>query len=145
MTTITTAQDWADALDAHQKQHRMSAGTLTSEAYADGAILGVTLDPYHPAADDERPVLVSADGWAVRWVPERDWWEPAATAALDANAQAYEEAQQAYAADSGAPGVSEAVEAAWDTMVDAVEAARHDVDTCPCRSCTLYRAGTEER
>jgi hypothetical protein len=66
------------------------------------------------------------------------------TAALDANARTYEEAQQAYAADSDAPGNSEAVEAAWDAMVDAVEEAGHDVDTCACRSCTLYRAGTED-
>lgn len=60
----------------------------------------------------------------------------------DKLATRYESAQEEYRARPDAPGNSEAVEAAWDAMVDTVEAAGHDVDTCACRSCTLYRAGT---
>lgn len=62
--------------------------------------------------------------------------------ALDANATAYEKARQMYHDNPGVPGRYEAVGGAWDAMVDAVEAARHDIDTCPCRSCGHYRAGT---
>lgn len=62
----------------------------------------------------------------------------------DRLATRYEEAQAQYRARPDAPGSYEAVESAWDAMVDAVEAARHDVDTCTCRSCALYRAGTAD-
>jgi hypothetical protein len=63
----------------------------------------------------------------------------------DRLAARYEAAQEQYRARPDAPGHSEAVDATWDAMVDAVEAAGHEVDTCECRSCTLYRSGTEVR
>jgi hypothetical protein len=54
---ITSAREWADALDAHQKETGQSTGDLISFGYAEGQILGVSLDPSHPAADDERAVI----------------------------------------------------------------------------------------
>lgn len=72
---FTSAQDWADALDAHQKETGRSAGEIISAGYADGQILGVVLNPRHPDADDERAVFVSEAGWVVRYVPQSDWWE----------------------------------------------------------------------
>lgn len=42
------------------------------------------------------------------------------------------------------PGAYEAMQSAWDAMVEDVESAGHEVDTCDCPSCTLYRAGTKE-
>lgn len=64
--------------------------------------------------------------------------------ALDLHAATYEEALARHNADPGAPGRYEAMEEAWDAMVETVHAEGHDVDTCTCRSCALYRAGTEE-
>jgi hypothetical protein len=72
---ITSASDWADALDAHQKETGSSAGEIISTGYADGQILGVTLDSNHPDADEERAVIASEGGWVVRYVPQSDWWE----------------------------------------------------------------------
>lgn len=72
---ITTAQEWADALDAHQQETGDSAGEIISSGYANGQILGVTVDPNHPDADDERAVIASAGGWVVRYVPQSGWWE----------------------------------------------------------------------
>lgn len=78
MTTnpaITSAREWADALDAHQKETGQGAGDLISFGYADGQILGVALNPNHPEADDERAVIVSEQGWVVRYDPQSGWWE----------------------------------------------------------------------
>ena len=72
---IATAQDWADALDTHQKETGQSAGEVISNGYADGQILGVALDVDHPDADDERAVIASESGWVVRYVPQSSWWE----------------------------------------------------------------------
>lgn len=72
---ITTAQEWADALDAHQKETGSSAGEIISSGYANGQILGVTVDLNHPDADDERAVIASEGGWVVRYVPQPGWWE----------------------------------------------------------------------
>ena len=74
---IATAQEWADALDAHQKETGSSAGEIVSTGYANGQILGVTLDPNHPDADDERAIIASEDGWVVRYIPQSGWWEAA--------------------------------------------------------------------
>ncbi|MEU9405543.1 hypothetical protein AB0E08_07550 [Streptomyces sp. NPDC048281] len=73
--TFANADAWADALDDYQTQHGMSAGDVVSRALADGAILGVTLDPRHPASDDERPHLASDSGWVVRFHPSEGWWD----------------------------------------------------------------------
>jgi hypothetical protein len=62
----------------------------------------------------------------------------------DRLAQRYEDALKEQQARPDAPGNYEAMQAAYDAMVEAVEAAVHPVDTCPCRSCTLYRAATQE-
>jgi hypothetical protein len=62
----------------------------------------------------------------------------------DRLARRYEEAAEAYQARPDAPGHYEAAEDAWDAMVEGVHEAEHDVDTCACRSCTLYRAATVE-
>jgi hypothetical protein len=62
----------------------------------------------------------------------------------DRIAARYEEAQAEYKARPDAPGHYEDMQASWDAMVDAVEAAGHDPDTCNCRCCVLYRAGTTE-
>lgn len=72
---IATAQDWADALDTHQKETGQSAGEIISVGYADGRILGVVLDVNHPDADGERAVIVSENGWVVRYVSQSGWWE----------------------------------------------------------------------
>lgn len=72
---ISTAQEWADALDAHQKETGQSAGDIVSFGYADGQILGVVLDPNHPAADDEHAVVASEQGWVVRYSHSARWWE----------------------------------------------------------------------
>lgn len=60
---------------------------------------------------------------------------------LDENAERYERVKEQYAADEA---TYEELTAAWDVMVEAVEEAGHEVDSCPCRSCTLYRAETVE-
>ncbi|MEC3994027.1 hypothetical protein VSR01_10900 [Actinacidiphila sp. DG2A-62] len=72
---ITNAQEWADALDAHQKEAGQSVGDIISFGYADGEILGVVLDPNHPDADDERAIVASAQGWVVRYNHSTGWWE----------------------------------------------------------------------
>lgn len=81
MATISSAHEWADALDAHQKETGDSAGEIVSTGYADGDILGIALDPNHPAADDERASIASEGGWVIRYVPESGWWEVVETAA----------------------------------------------------------------
>lgn len=73
--TIATAQEWADALDTHQKETGQDAGTIVSFGYADGEILGVVLDPSHPDADDEHGVIASEQGWVVRYNRSAGWWE----------------------------------------------------------------------
>ena len=60
----------------------------------------------------------------------------------DRLATRYEEALEEYGARPDCPGNYEAMQGAWDVMVDTLEAADHDSDTCLCRSCVLYRAGT---
>jgi hypothetical protein len=72
---IACADDWADALDKYQTDHAMSAGDLVSHACAAGEVVGITLDPRHPAADDERPHLAADNGWVVRYAPKYGWWE----------------------------------------------------------------------
>ncbi|MBB1256474.1 hypothetical protein H3146_24425 [Streptomyces sp. OF3] len=72
---VTSASQWADALDLHMKTSKEDAGTLISFGYATGAILGVALDPDHPEADDERGVIASEDGWVIRYVEQSGWWE----------------------------------------------------------------------
>ncbi|RNF81162.1 hypothetical protein [Streptomyces botrytidirepellens] len=72
---IASASEWAEALDAHQKETAQDVGTIISFGYADGQVLGVILDPNHPDADDERAVIASEEGWVVRYVPQSGWWE----------------------------------------------------------------------
>jgi hypothetical protein len=72
---IATAQEWADAIDAHQKVTGDSAGDIVSTGYADGEVCGVVLDPNHPQADDDRAVIASDQGWVVRYNHSARWWE----------------------------------------------------------------------
>lgn len=74
MSGITTAVEWADALDAEMSRTGQSAGDLISHGYADGQVLGVVLDPEHEAADDERGVIVSSFGWVVRYMAQSGCW-----------------------------------------------------------------------
>jgi hypothetical protein len=70
----TTATEWADALDAEMSRTGQSAGDLISQGYAKGHILGVVLEPEHPEADDERAVIVSEQGWVVRYNAQAGYW-----------------------------------------------------------------------
>lgn len=72
---FANAQEWADALDTYQKETEQSPGDIVSFGYADGTILGVALDPNHPDADDDRAVVVSEQGWIVRYNRQAGWWE----------------------------------------------------------------------
>ena len=62
----------------------------------------------------------------------------------DRLAQRYEDAKKEHELRPDMPGAYEAMGATWDVMVDKVEELQHDIDTCDCRSCGLYRAGTGE-
>ena len=73
--TISTAQEWAAAIDTHMHETGESAGTIMSFGYADGQILDVPLDPNHPQADDERCVIASAQGWVIWYNAPNGWWE----------------------------------------------------------------------
>ena len=66
--------DWADAVDAEMRCTGQDAGTLISFGYANGEICGVTLEPEHPAADDERGVIVSEQGWVVGYDAQSGYW-----------------------------------------------------------------------
>lgn len=70
---IASAQEWADALDAHQKETGWSVGDIVSFGYADGEILGVVLDPN---ASDEHGVIASEQGWRIWYNHSAGWWEP---------------------------------------------------------------------
>lgn len=70
----TTAEEWANALDAEMAHTGQTAGELASHGYADGRLLGVTLDPEHAAASDERVVIASASGWVVRYDAQVGYW-----------------------------------------------------------------------
>lgn len=81
MNPPRTAGQWADALDEMMRATGRSAGDLISHAYANGQILGVTLNPEHEDADDERAVIVGdgPDGelWVIRYIEQLGHWEPA--------------------------------------------------------------------
>lgn len=68
----TTAAEWADALDAEQRNYA-TAGDMVSAAYSIGSICGVTLDT--DADDDYSRRLTSADGsMVVRFEESRGYW-----------------------------------------------------------------------
>jgi prevent-host-death family protein len=71
---ITTAAQWADALDAMINRPGQTAGDLIGFGYANGELAGVTLDPEHPDADDERGVVVSDSGWVVGYDAQSGYW-----------------------------------------------------------------------
>jgi hypothetical protein len=62
----------------------------------------------------------------------------------DPLARRYMDALETHTKYPDTPGAYEAMQSAWDDMVDLVESAGHEVDTCDCPSCVLYRAGTKE-
>ncbi len=71
-TAITTADQWADALDAATTKD-VSVGELVSFAYADGSICGVGIDI--TADDDTCRQLTSADGcWVIRYRAQDGFW-----------------------------------------------------------------------
>lgn len=69
-----SADAWADALDAEMAKTGKTAGDLISEGYADGSLLGVSLNPEAPEADDERGVIVSTNGWVVYYDEQAGYW-----------------------------------------------------------------------
>lgn len=81
--TITTAEQWADAID-RETLHAESVGTMLSEAYASGSLAGVALSTDDPRISDrDSAVVVSADGrWAVRYDVASGSWFAAAPDAL---------------------------------------------------------------
>jgi hypothetical protein len=79
--TPTTASEWADALDAANKDHDGGAGDVVSWAYANGAVCGVDIDG--EADDDNGRRLTSADGlMVVRYSAQDGYW-----AAVDTDTQ----------------------------------------------------------
>jgi len=68
---FASASAWADALDAEMAKTGKTAGDLISEGYADGSLLGVSLNP---EADDERGVIVSTNGWVVYYDEQAGYW-----------------------------------------------------------------------
>lgn len=75
MVEITSAETWADALNQHMHETQRSPFDVLSFGYAAGQLLGIVLDAEHPDADDQRAVLVSEDGWVVRYNPQLAHWE----------------------------------------------------------------------
>lgn len=71
---FASASAWADALDAEMAKTGKTAGDLISEGYADGSLLGVSLNPEAPEADDERGVIVSTNGWVVYYDEQAGYW-----------------------------------------------------------------------
>jgi len=73
---IATAQEWSDALDLELvSKYDEIVSDQISYAYAKGNAVGVALSCDHPDIDDERGVLVSADGkWVVYFDPRARWW-----------------------------------------------------------------------
>lgn len=72
-TTITSAAEWADALDADMGGRSLS--DYISIGYADGTLAGVPIAYWDERADDARGTVVSADGrWVVRYLPRSNWW-----------------------------------------------------------------------
>lgn len=70
-----SAEGWASALDAYQEATGLSVGEMISQGYATGQLVGITLDPRHPDAHDERGVIASDKGWVVRYDHSNSWWE----------------------------------------------------------------------
>lgn len=71
---ISSAEEWADALDEEMERTGQDAGTLISHGYASGQICGVELDPQHPDVDDERAVIASTCGWVVGYDHQSHYW-----------------------------------------------------------------------
>lgn len=72
IATPTTSAEWADALDAEQRNHA-DAGDMVSHGFAQGALCGIPLDP--EADDDYSRRLVSADGrMVVRYDEQQGYW-----------------------------------------------------------------------
>ncbi|MFO7275207.1 MAG: hypothetical protein DIU55_010080, partial [Bacillota bacterium] len=71
---ISSAEEWADALDEEMERTGQDAGTLISLGYANGQLCGVELDPQHPEANDERGVIASLQGWVVEYDPQTRCW-----------------------------------------------------------------------
>lgn len=71
---ISSAEEWADAIDKEMKRTGQDPGTLISLGYANGQICGIVLDPQHPDADDERAVIASTSGWVVGYDPQSRYW-----------------------------------------------------------------------
>lgn len=78
--TITTADQWADALDA-ETHTSASVGDLVSFAYADGSMCGVSIN--YETDDDHGRQLTSADGrWVVRYREQDGFWSAVDTDTL---------------------------------------------------------------
>jgi hypothetical protein len=75
-TVITTAKQWADALDSElTSKYGGCVSDQISYAYADNNAAGVNLSYDDPEIDDERGALVSADSaWIVRYDVRNAWW-----------------------------------------------------------------------
>lgn len=67
--TITTAAEWADALD----EEIGGDWNAYSLAFAAGVAAGVGLDAEADGYDDEARVLISTSGWRVRWHETAGW------------------------------------------------------------------------
>ena len=76
MTRPACAREWANALDTElTTKYGNRVSDQISFSYANGRAAGVALSYDDPNIDDERGVLVSADGaWVVRFHHPAHWW-----------------------------------------------------------------------
>src|SRR5919109_5650787 len=78
--TITSAAEWAEAIDEEMRHfritdHRVRSYEIITWAYANGSAAGVEIarDP----DDNSSHRLTSADGrWVIRYDEPNDWWVP---------------------------------------------------------------------